>query len=246
MRVALCDDEEQQLAQTEAVLAEYGALRSALPLTVTSFTSGITLLEHMRNKEGFDLYLLDMIMPGENGIELGEEIRALDQVGPIVYLTSSPDFAVDSYRVKAADYLLKPVKKDRLFRTLDETAAALARKQWEFVTIKTREGLRRVPLDFVVYAELVGRCVHYRLSDGTTVEGMSLRGAFQEAVAPLLTYPQFLLCAASFLVNLDFVEMVEQGGLRLVDGGRLPLSRALRAQVTNRWMDHHLKRGVLT
>lgn len=243
MWVALCDDEERQLAETETLLKQYGDLRPDIPLNVVSFSSSVALLEHMRTKRVFDLYLLDMIMPGENGIELGEEIRELDEVGYIAYLTGSPDFAVDSYRVKAVDYLLKPIEKERLFQTLDQAADALRRKQWECITVKTREGLRRVPLSSLVYAELVGRCVHYHLSDGGEVEGMSLRRSFQDAMAPLLEYPQFILCAASFLVNLSFVEIVRPTGLQLTQGDKLPLSRALRAQVTNCWMDYHLKGG---
>lgn len=243
MRLALCDDEAQQLVQTEAFLAEYSAQRPDTPVTVTSFPSGTVLLEHLRSKGTFDLYLLDMLMPGENGIQLGMDIRALDEVGHIAYLTSSPDFAVDSYRVKAMDYLLKPLEKGRLFQVLDETAETLRRREQAYVTIKTREGLRRLSLVSVVYAELVGRCVHYHLSDGSTVEGMSLRGSFQDAVAPLLAYPPFVLCATSFIVNLAFVEMIEASGLRLTSGKIIPLSRPLRAEVTGRWMDYCLEGG---
>ena len=65
----------------------------------------------------FDIYLLDVIMPGQNGIELGLSIREFDQGGRIIYLTASSDFAVDSYRAKASDYLLKPLDKSRLFQS---------------------------------------------------------------------------------------------------------------------------------
>lgn len=210
---------------------------------MTSFSAGAALLEHLRVKGAFDIYLLDVILPGQNGIELGLGIREVDQAGQIVYLTTSPDFAVDSYRARAWDYLLKPLDKDRLFQSLDGMIEGIRQRRQAFATIKTREGLRRISLHCIVYGELVGRCVQYHLADGSVIEGMSLRGSFQDAVAPLLAHRRFVLCAASFLVNLSFAEQIDSTGLRLTDGGVLPVSRSLRREVTGRWLDYHLERG---
>lgn len=168
----------------------------------------------MRTKDSFDIYLLDIIMPGLNGIEPGLSIREFDRSGHIVYLTASPNFAVDSYQAKASDYLLKPLNKTRLFHTLDDIKGRLAQEHHAFATVKTRDGLRRLPLRSIVYGELVRRCVQYNLSDGSMAEGMSLRGPFQNAVKPLPAHHRFILCATSFFVNLSFVEMVESSSLR--------------------------------
>lgn len=241
--ISICDDESAQLAQTEAFLREYRSLRPDIDLSMTSFPSGAALLEHLRVKGAFDIYLLDIIMPGQNGIELGLGIREADQVGQIVYLTTSPDFAVDSYRARASDYLLKPLDKGRLFQSLDGLIAGIEQKRQAFATIKTREGLRRIPLHCIVYGELAGRCVQYHLADGSAIEGMSLRGSFQDAVEPFLAHRRFVLCATSFFVNLSFVEQIDPAGLRLTDGGTIPVSRAFRREVTARWLDHHLERG---
>ena len=243
MRLALCDDECEQLVRTEELLRRYGALHPDLELTAEAFSSGSALLEHLRSRGIFDIYLLDVIMPGENGIQLGMSIREMDRGGNIIYLTTSPDFAVESYRAKASDYLLKPLEKGRLFRALDEVAERWARERRDFAAIKTREGLRRVSLSAVVYGELTGRRVQYHMADGSLIEGMSLRDSFQNAVRPLLEHRRFVLCATSFFVNLSFVEMIEASGLRLVGGGTLPLSRSLRSEVTGRWLDYHLEHG---
>ncbi len=183
-------------------------------------------------------------MPGQNGIELGVSIRKYDQGGHIVYLTASPDYAVDSYRTRASDYLLKPLDRRSLFRSLDGILENLTRKRQDFVTIKAKDGLRRLPIHRVICGELVRRCVHYHLAGGSVIEGMSLRGAFQDAVEPLLAHRRFVLCATSFCVNLSFVEMIDSSGLRLAGGRVLPVSRALRAEVTRRWLDYHLEGGI--
>lgn len=244
IKIALCDDEAACLTQTEAFLREYRAQRPGMELLASSFSSGITLLERLRTREVFDLYLLDVIMPGENGIELGLGIREYDQCGRIVYLTASRDFAVEAYRAKATDYLLKPLEGRRLFQVLDGAAESLDRDRRAFVSVKTRDGFRRLPFRSIMYGELVERCVHYHLSDGSVLESTSLRGSFREAVRPLLEHRSFVLCAASFFVNLLFVERVESAGLRLTGGKPLPLSRLFRAEVTNRWLDYYLGGGT--
>lgn len=243
VKLALCDDDRLQLDLLDALLEEYSRQRPQAELTVTAFSSAALLLEHLRAKGAFDIYLLDVIMPEENGIELGLHIREIDRAGHIVYLTASPDFAVDSYRARASDYLLKPVDKTRLFETMDGILERLTQEQGAFVAIKTRDGLRRLPLWSVIYGELVDRCVHYHLLDGSVLAGLSLRGSFQEAVSPFLAHRRFVLCATSFFVNLSFVERVEPTCLRLSDGGTLPLSRSHRAKVTDQWLDYCLEGG---
>lgn len=222
-------------------MQEYRAQRPDAEVEITSFSSGILLLEHLRLKGSFDAYLLDVIMPGENGIQLGLGIRELDRGGRIIYLTSSRDFAVDAYRVNAWDYLLKPLSRERLFRTLDEVEARLARDRRALLCVKTRDGFRRLPFRSIMYGELKGRCIRYHLSDGSEMESTSLRSSFRDAVGPLLEDRGFVLCSASFFVNLLFVEKVGSSGLRLTGGLPLPLSRPFRAEVTNRWLDYYLK-----
>ena len=77
-------------------------------------------MEHIRIHDIFDLYLLDIIMPNENGIDLGRKIHTIDKGGTIFYLTSSIDFAVDAFSVKASQYLLKPIEQIKLLDALDK------------------------------------------------------------------------------------------------------------------------------
>ena len=67
-----------------------------------------------------DLIMLDVIMPLLNGMDTARELRNDNQIVPIIFLTSSREFAVDSYEVKAFHYLIKPVDDVKLFRTLDD------------------------------------------------------------------------------------------------------------------------------
>ena len=244
LHIAVCDDEQEQRMLVKCLLLEYSELHPELDLRIEYFSSGAALLEHLRIRGSFEIYLLDILMPDENGIELGLSIRKTDQCGRICYLTNSTDYAVDSYLTKASQYLLKPVNEERLFQFLDDSVRDWMRERQSFITIKTRDGLQRLAVREIVYGELVGHCVQYHLRDGSTLKGMSVRTSFREAVSPLLEHSRFILCATSFLVNLSFVDMIEPTGLKLVNGGTVPLSRALRTEVTNCWLDYHLKGGA--
>lgn len=240
IRLAFCDDEAEQREAVGCLLREYAAARSDLAVKLSVFSSGQDLLAAAEECGGFDLYVLDIVMPGLNGIELGMRLRELNSGGAIIYLTVSPEYAVDSYAARAFYYLTKPTESEKLFSVLDQAVAALEKKKAACVAVRTRDGLRRVRLDEIVYAELVGRTVRYCLADGTSLESVTVRGPFQEAAAPLLADQRFFLCGASFAVNFFYVTAVEQGFLRLDGGARIPLARGRAALARQRWSDYWL------
>lgn len=241
LRIAICDDEPEQIAQIQALLHDWLEQHPDLQPQVTSFLSGTALLEHICSKGIFDIYLLDVLFPGSNGIDLGLKIRDADREGHIFYLTNSRDHAVDSYLTRATQYLVKPIDRERFYNALDQAADNWLRERNAFITVKTRDGLQRLSIRSIVYGELVGHCVQYHLSDGTTPESTSLRTSFREAVAPLLKHDRFVLCTTSFFVNLSFVSTIDASGLKLISGETIPLSRSLRTEVTGQWLDYHLK-----
>lgn len=97
LKLALCDDDPQQRAAVGALLQEYAALRPALAVKLSVFSSSWEVLAEEEEGACFDLYVLDVVMPEVSGIELGVKLRELGRSGAIIYLTISPEYAVDSY-----------------------------------------------------------------------------------------------------------------------------------------------------
>lgn len=240
IRLALCDDEAEQREAVGNLLREYAASRSSLAVKLSVFSSGWDLLAAAEECGGFDLYVLDIVMPDLSGIDLGVRLRELYSGGTIIYLTVSPEYAVDSYAARAFYYLMKPPEREKLFRVLDQAVAALEKERSACVAVRTKDGLTRLRLDEIVYAELTGRAVRYYLADGTALDSVTVRGPFQEEAAPLLADPRFFLCGASFAVNLFYVTTVERGFLRMDGGARVPLARGLAALAKRRWSDYWL------
>ena len=239
LRIAICDDEETQLNKTAALLQAYFQARSGLNGQVETFQSGGALLARAEDTGGFDLYVLDILMPELSGIDTGRRLRALGEGGEIVYLTSSNDFAADSYDVHAFFYLLKPVEDHKLFEVLDGAVEKLERRRSSAVVVTTADGPRRILLERIRYVERVGRCMHYDCTDGP-VDSQSIRIPFREATAPLLADRRFCLCGASFVLNFQHVTGVN-GQTALLDNGQtVALPRSVATEFKKEWGNYWL------
>ena len=106
MYIAICDDQEKELAALESLLSAWQKERQH-PVRVKIFRNAVDLLDAAR-RENFTLYLLDVLMPGMNGMVAAREIRQFDAAAELVFLTATPTFAYESYSVHALEYLLKP------------------------------------------------------------------------------------------------------------------------------------------
>ena len=103
MNILICDDQKNDADALASLLHESGFdIKTAL------FANGREALDHVRTGPPADVCFLDIIMPEMSGVELAKKLRSLGYGGEIVFLTSSNDFARESYQVKAFDYLIKP------------------------------------------------------------------------------------------------------------------------------------------
>ncbi|WP_306487783.1 LytR/AlgR family response regulator transcription factor [Agathobaculum sp.] len=225
LKIAACDDESAQLEQMERMLQDYFRARLALPGRISVFSDSRTLLSRVREQGGFDLYILDIIMPGLDGIQTGMELRKMGDGGEIIYLTTSSEYAVDSYTARAFFYLIKPVTEKKLFGLLDEAAEKLQQRRSRGILVMTPDGPRHIRMDHILYAERIGRRVRYYCTDGT-VDTQTIRCTFRDAVHPLTEERRFCMCGASFLVNMEHVTGVDGREALLDNGGRLILPRS--------------------
>ena len=224
LKIAVCDDEPAHLEKTTELLVAYFRAHPALTGEIFRFSNGRVLLAEAEKRGGFDVYILDIIMPELNGIQTAQRLREMGDGGEIIYLTTSSDFAVDSYAVRAFFYLIKPVTGEKLFRLLDEAVEKRRRRQAKGVLVDTAAGARRILLDHILYVERVGRRMRYYCTDGP-VDSRTIRCAFRDAVRPLLEDRRFCLCGASFLVNLEHVDGVKDK-YAVVHGEKLLISRS--------------------
>ena len=237
--IALCDDEDVSRQLTRQLLESYLFLRG-VAAKIREFSDGQSLLNAMYD-EAFDLYLLDIVMPEMDGIELGMKLRKYDEGGTIIYLTTSPDFALEGYQTKASAYLLKPVQKETLFSVLDDALKVLLSRREQSIMIKTSDGTIRLLMDQLVYIEQTRRIPRYHLQDGSCVTGITIQTSFQETLQPLLTDKRFYLCGASFLLNLHYIKSIHKTDVLFIGGQKTTVPRRSAAELRTAWIDYWLE-----
>lgn len=238
--IAICDDDAAERAKTRALLDAYLDGRG-MAARVREFTAGKELL-FAAEEEPFDVYLLDVVMPEMNGIELGVSLRGTDRTGAIVYLTTSEDFAIDSYAARAFWYLVKPVKPDKLYPVLDMAFDALRYKEEAGVQVRTQDGSVRLLFDEIYYVESVERRLNY-VYRGGAAESQADTASFQQKVAPLLADKRFYRCGASLVLNLQHVKAVDRSGVTLDTGEQLEIPRRAAAELRAAWQRYWLEGG---
>jgi DNA-binding LytR/AlgR family response regulator len=240
LKIAVCDDHKEDLQKIQILLEEY--LQSHLGLTakVETFLGGSDLLAHIEEYGSFDCYILDILMPEQNGIAVGKRLRSMGDKGEVIFLTSSNDYAADSYDVRAFFYLLKPVEKEKLFHVLDDAVKKLTQREEKAFILETRDGPRRILLENVLYAEREGRVMRCHCTDGI-VDSQTLRGTFHDAAAPLLADPRFYLCGASFVLNFQHISGVNGQEALLDNGQTVILPRRAAMEFKRAWGNYWLE-----
>lgn len=243
LRIAICDDEEKHLDETAALLNTYLLSHPNLNGQVETFHSGDELLKKVEHAQSYDLYVLDILMPQLSGIEVGRQLRSLGKGGEIIYLTSSNDFAADSYDVRAFFYLLKPVHENKLFHVIDSAIEKLNQRRCSATVVATASGPRRILFEHIRYVERVGRFMRYYCTDGI-IDSQTIRAPFREMVAPLLADRRFCLCGASFVLNFQHVSGVH-GQTALMDNAQtVALPRTSATDFKKAWGDYWLEENT--
>lgn len=244
MRIAVCDDERPCREKILNLIQEYSRTRQDFSFTLSAFSSANELLNFTYEHGGFDLYILDIIMPETNGIQVGSALRAAGDEGLIVYLTTSPDFAVDSYTVWAFHYLLKPLDAAAFFQCLTKAADHFAKLQKNAVAIRTSNSVRMVPVQDICYAERVGRLICYHINNGSFINSATFNGTFQNAAAPLLAHREILSVGSSFAVNLRYVTEITRRELVIGESCSIAIPRGKYEAYKSEWSDYWLNGGA--
>lgn len=230
MYLAICDDQLDQLNALIALLDAWQKEHGA-PVRYKAFRSATELLA-TAEKDRFTLYLLDIMMPGTNGLAAAREIRTFDSAADIVFLTSTPDFAYESYSVHALDYLLKPIRAEQLFPLLDRLLLR-EQKPEDGLTVKCGSTLVRVPFSQLAFVEVIRKHLYFHLTDGQVCE---TPGSLSDFEAQLLTQPHFIRIGRFYIVNILQIRELSPAGIVTFSGEQIPVPRRLYPQLQKDYM----------
>ena len=242
MRIAICDDTQEELECVKKLIVEYFSGRN-IPIEIDTFNDPQVLLNkvtYFPEEANYDIYFLDILMP-LNGIKLSKALKKLDQDGIIIFTTTSDEFAIDAFSVDATDYLLKPINKDKLFNRLDRVINDLNNgKKKTFVLKNEDHDYDTITIEDILYIESSNRRMQIYLEDGQKFTSPVLRKKFLEEIPFNIEKYNFVSCHSSFVVNLNKVTGLKGSFFILKNDIEIPISKRLLKETKDTYIKYLL------
>ena len=215
LRVGICEDDKDASVRILSMVTD-----SSERVTVEAFESAEALLDNFYPGK-FDLLILDIYLGEMTGIDALEKIRETDTRVVAAIATTSQDFALESYRLRAARYLEKPVKEEDIRDLLQDV---IRKKEAEPHYVGETGGEKiRVPFDCILFAEQRGKTICLHMEDS---QELVFRGKLDEEQKK---FPEKYIfrCHKSFLVNLTKIKGIDRELLTFImlDGQQVHIHR---------------------
>ena len=234
IKIAFCDDDMEVLHQMNELLDRYRVERNE-DITYAAFQSPFELLTEIEKGIRPDILFLDVVMPGQNGMDVAKEIQQYDTNMKIIFLTSSPEFAVESYSVGAYFYQLKPIWEESFFRLMDAVLAECEKKKKNSLILRSKDGITRIDLQQLEYCEVLGRKLLFHLEDGAVLESA---GSLDDLAGQLMQYSNFFRPHRSFLVNMEYIQNISSRSIKMVNDAEIPIPHGKCSEIKNTYMEY--------
>lgn len=236
MKVLIVDDEQPARERLAGMLAELPGYE-----VCGQARNGVEALR-LTDSLSPDVVLMDVRMPGMDGIEAARHLASLEQPPAVIFTTAYGEHALEAFETQAAGYLLKPIRGERLVtalknaRTLNRAQLAGLSEQAEqrartHICARLRGRLELVPIEEVVYFQADHKYVTVRHLNGEVIVEDSLKALAEEFGERFLRIHRNALVAVDYVAGM---EKTAQGRFRVVlkgvDDG-LEISRRHVAQV---------------
>ncbi|MFA5576039.1 MAG: LytTR family DNA-binding domain-containing protein [Tissierellaceae bacterium] len=198
LHIAICEDNQKDMERLYSCIME-----SNIGLSCREFLSGEDFLEDFSPGK-YDVIFLDIYMGGIKGIDVAREIRKADQTVTIIFTTTSTEYTLESYRLRAASYLEKPVSQEDVQGIL---SLALAKRRTEsYISLMIDGANRALPLDRILYFELQNHAVMIYTHSEVLRTSQSVKIDHIDSLLPA----HFFRCHHSYIVNLGYVKEIDR------------------------------------
>jgi len=232
LRIAVCDDTREECD----FIVEYASVffeGRQMAVHIDTYEKGSELIEAGQE---YDLYLLDVLMPGLTGIETAARLGKGNHA--VVFITSSLEAAVDGYSVNAAGFILKPVERNHFEATMERVVNQYLGEREACISVIHNRVPVHLKLERIAWFENRLHRVFVTLTSGET---LAIGQKLSELQEELKEHPQFLRCHQSYVVNLEQVERLEDSCFHMREGQLIPISRNFYKQSKNAYYHHRLK-----
>lgn len=216
VHIAICEDKDEDMAHIRNLLCQTKIL-----CDFTEYATAELLLSDIEvNGKQFDIFLLDIYLPGQSGVEAARCIRALNQDAILIFLSASEEFYRDAFDLYAFHYLIKPISLDALTEVLQKAADGLHTSE-ETLHITFRG--QNIPLRHadIMYISSSNHTLHFHMQNGQEVTSYGKLDELETKLASEI----FVRCHKSFIANLLYVGRLAREGFYIHET-LIPISRS--------------------
>jgi two-component system LytT family response regulator len=231
MRVAIVEDIKTEQEFLNNCLKRY-CTEQLTTCDTNIFSSGTAFVQ--TKDFNYDLIFLDIFMPGLSGLDTAAKIRAENKNVLLVFTTTSPDFAVKSYRVRAFDYLVKPYTYAQFSETMHLVSKELSTAA-RLLTLKIGRNQAKVLCRDILYVDYSNHYIQIHLANDEIVRSQMY---FEEIIKLLEPFPQFLYCNRNCIVNMDKVAGFKKNDFVLNNGELITMNRNAHTELRQKYADY--------
>lgn len=234
LRIAITDDLNSEREKLSTAIAEPFRKVGLDIGNIDEYSGGEALLKQFQAGK-YDLIFLDIYMDGISGVETAKRIREVDRNVMLVFVTTSNEFASESYAVKANFYLLKPIRSD----SIRQLAEILAQQTQSIRSIAALPDGTVIPLSSLVYTSCSGHYVNVYLVGSETLKIRTTHKIMEESLSK---YEGIISCNKGVLISLANVVKLDGENFTMINGDIVPISRRKLTQIKNNYTRFVLNR----
>lgn len=225
MRIAVCDDNPKELERIKGCFCRI----QGYDLVCSYFDSTSTVMEILKTENSpYDLYILDIEMPGMNGLKLAKSIREKDSRALFVFLTSYTRYMKDVFDVVTFDFIEKPISDEKLLQILERAATYLNITSQHF-SFGYRASRYSLKYDRILYIEKKGRQALIHTFEDIYKTNMTLEEIWKQ-----LNPKSFVHIHSSYIINLYNLDRKDNEIAIMRNGEKLHITKGYRRELAMR------------
>ncbi len=238
MNIAIIDDNCKDSEQNQLLLEKYFLTNNITQqLSIHTYENEDDFFTNFE-EDMFDFIFIDYYLNNSTGIDIAKSIRLLDDNVILIFITTSRDFAIDSYKVKASGYLVKPLVYDELVEIMSLIDYKKINYN-KYIEIISNCNTVKILLHDIIYCDVLGHyvCIH------THNSGIyKTRMTFSDFIKNFSDSPDFLLCYKGCIINMNYIDNLDDYTFIMLNKERIPFRKKEKANFSKIYYDFVFQR----
>ena len=238
MKFTICDDTAHDLVALESLLNQYARTNNC-SIEIEKYNNPDLLIKRLEfNPEEYHIFFLDIVMQ-KNGIDVASKIRTIREDAIIIFTTSSKEYAIDAFGVRAYDYLLKPLDSKQVFKCVNRLINEINAAPQSVCKIKTNDyTITTINIKDIAYIESINRRIVIHKKNGEEITSTTLHSKFLDSIPFEFEKCNFINCHASYVVNMNYVKSINDKSFVMKNDDVIPISKSMLTQVKKAYISY--------